>query len=57
MFDWFYDITGYEIMFLDPELVELVILCASLILVLVFAVLAVYFLVEMFKWITGGWKK
>ena len=57
MFDWFYDITGYEIMFLDPELVELVILCACLILVLVFSVLAVYFLVEMFKWITGGWKK
>lgn len=57
MFDFFSDQIDFSASYLSGAQVEMILLCAAVFGVFILLILSVYFLVEIFKWITGGWKK
>lgn len=56
MFDFVMQQLGYSGTSLSSAQVELVVLCGCVFLVFIFAILAVYFLIEVLKWIIGRFK-
>ena len=56
MYDFIMEQIGYTGTQLAPSQLELVVLCACIFLVFIFAILAVYLLIEVLKWIIGRCK-
>ena len=56
MYDFIMEQIGYTGTQLATAQIELLVLCACAFLVFIFAILAVYFLIEVFKWIIGRCK-
>lgn len=56
MYDFIIEQIGYSGTALSQAQIELVVLCACCFMVFIFAILAVYFLIEVFKWIIGRCK-
>lgn len=56
VYDFIMEQIGYTGTALSAAQIELVVLCACVFLVFIFAILAVYFLIEVFKWIIGRCK-
>ena len=56
MYDFIMEQIGYNGTALSSAQIEMVVLCACVFLVFIFAILAVYFLIEVFKWIIGRCK-